>query len=74
MQNSAHLGEIQKNSTERIRVSRRSYEGHEFIDIRIFFEDDTGEWKPTKKGITIAPDKVKKLVDILQSMGADGSR
>ena len=60
------LGEIQKNSTEKIRVSTESYKDHEFIDVRVYYEDDTGEWKPTKKGVTIAPDKVDELVELLR--------
>jgi hypothetical protein len=60
------IGEIQKNSTEKIRVSIESYKGHEFIDVRVYYEDDTGEWRPTKKGIAIAHDKVDELLELLR--------
>jgi hypothetical protein len=59
------IGEIQKNSTEKIRVSIESYKGHEFIDVRVYYEDDTGEWRPTKKGIAIAPDKAVFIYSLL---------
>ena len=41
--------EIKKNSREIIRIGESEYEGHKFVDCRIYF-DDNGEWKPTKKG------------------------
>lgn len=60
------IGEIQKNTTEKIRVSKESYKGHEFIDVRVYFEDDNGEWRPTKKGIAIAPEKVDDLIKLIK--------
>jgi hypothetical protein len=35
--------EIQKNSREIIRIGESEYEGHKFVDCRIYF-DDNGEW------------------------------
>ncbi len=60
------IGEIQKNTTEKIRVSKESYKGHDFIDVRVYYEDDNGEWRPTKKGIAISPDKVDELINLLK--------
>ena len=60
------IGEIQKNSTEKIRVSIESYKGHEFIDVRVYYEDDTGEWRPTKKGIAIPTDKAEELLALIK--------
>lgn len=59
------IGEIQKNSTEKIRVSLSEYKGYQFIDVRVYFEDDSGEWKPTKKGITVSKDNIEPLVKLL---------
>lgn len=60
------MGEIQKNSTEKIKVSTESYKGHDFIDVRVYYEDDTGEWRPTKKGIAIASEKVDDLIGLIR--------
>lgn len=62
------LGEIQKNATEIIRVSKESFKGKDYLDIRIYFQNDEGEWKPTKKGITLSPEKVDELIEILQNV------
>ncbi len=41
---------------EKIKVSKESYKGHDFIDIRGYYENDAGEWRPGKKGLAINPD------------------
>jgi len=58
------IGEIEKNALERIRVTLAEFKGHRFIDLRIFFEDK-GEWKPTKKGITVNKDSINSLIKLL---------
>ena len=46
------MKEIRKNKTEVIRISLKEYQGHKLIDLRVWYEDENGEYKPTKKGIT----------------------
>ncbi len=41
------LTDIKRNDTEIVRVSKREYKGHEFIDLRIYYQDDEGDYKPT---------------------------
>jgi hypothetical protein len=60
------LTDIKRNDTEIVRVSKREYKGHEFIDLRIYYQDDEGDYKPTKKGITINPKLVDELIDALK--------
>jgi hypothetical protein len=62
------VGEIIKKDTEKLIIARKEYEGHPYIDIRQFFLSDTGDWLPTKKGVTVSPKKVKSLIDILQKV------
>ena len=45
---------IDKTETERIQIELKSYKGKEYMDIRIFFKNDEGEWLPTKKGVTVS--------------------
>lgn len=45
---------IQKSDTNQIRIAIKSYEGHEYVDVREYFkEKESGNWLPTKKGFTI---------------------
>jgi hypothetical protein len=61
------IGEMPKNSTEKVRVSIEEYKGYSFIDVRVLYEDDAGEWKPTKKGITVSPEKADNLIELIKS-------
>ena len=40
-------------------------EGVDFISVRIYYQADNGEWRPTKKGITVKPEKVDELIAFL---------
>ncbi|MFH0812845.1 MAG: transcriptional coactivator p15/PC4 family protein [Pseudomonadota bacterium] len=68
------IGELEKNSTSKIKVMVREYKGREFVDVRTYFQSDDGEWQPTKKGIAISPAKVGELVRLLNiaSKNANG--
>ena len=46
------MKEIRKNKSEVIRIQLKEYEGHKLIDLRVWYEDENGEYKPTKKGIS----------------------
>jgi transcriptional coactivator p15 (PC4) len=61
----ALVAKIAKNPTEEVRVSLTSYRGHELVDIRVFFQDDQGEWRPTKRGVSLAVDSVAELRDAI---------
>ena len=57
----ALVARIAKNPTEEVRVSLTSYRGHDLIDIRVFFQDDQGEWRPTKRGVSLSVDSFAEL-------------
>ena len=51
------IKEIKKNSKEVIRISQEEYKGNTFIDLRIYFENEHGEYLPTKKVVNKKKDK-----------------
>jgi hypothetical protein len=61
-----NVGDIERTETEVVRVSTEEFKGRKYLDIRIYFENDEGEWKPTKKGVTIAPDKVDTFIELIR--------
>jgi hypothetical protein len=63
------IGEIERGETEVLRVSTEEYKGRKYIDVRIYFENDAGEWKPTKKGVTIQPDRLDDFLDLIKKAG-----
>jgi hypothetical protein len=59
----ALVARIAKNPTEEVRVSLTSYRGHDLVDIRVFFQDEQGEWRPTKRGVSLSVDSFAELRD-----------
>jgi len=60
------LGEIAKGK-DKIIIALKEFKGKEYIDIRTHFENDDGDWIPTKKGITLSPDSLDEMIDVLRS-------
>lgn len=57
---------FKKNLTEEIRLEILKFKGKKYLNFRIWFKDDDGEYHPSKKGITISTDLVddlKKAID-----------
>jgi hypothetical protein len=46
------MKQIRKNKNEVIRIQLKEYKEHKLIDLRVWYEDEEGEYKPTKKGIS----------------------
>lgn len=44
---------LRKNEQQELVIALRTFQGHEFVDIRIFFGARGQETKPTRKGVTI---------------------
>ena len=60
------IGEIQKNQKEKIIVSTNEYKGHQYIDLRVHYEDEsTKEYKPSKKGIAVNPKILPEVVEMM---------
>lgn len=60
------LGEVRKNSVELIRVIGTEYKGHRFVDVRVYYEDENGEYRPTKKGIALGPETIEPVIELLR--------
>ena len=60
--------DISKNSITIIRIATREYNDKSFVDIRQFYKDDSGEYKPTQKGITLSPEKLSELIEALHKI------
>lgn len=50
-----------KNALEEVRVSVSTYKGKKYVDFRVYYQDDNGEYKPSKKGIAISPELLPEL-------------
>ena len=51
-----------KNSTEEIRLSLREYKERRYLDVRLWYQPlEGGEYRPTKKGITLGLEFIPEL-------------
>ena len=60
------IGEIEKNSQEVIRVTLQQYQGTDVIDLRTYWQNDDGDWLPTKKGISLTAYVIEDVIKLLQ--------
>ncbi len=57
-----------KNPTEEIRASLSSYKGKQYLDLRVYYLGDDGDYHPSKKGITVPPDLLGDLEGRIQKL------
>ncbi|MEW5821086.1 MAG: transcriptional coactivator p15/PC4 family protein [Cyanobacteriota bacterium] len=61
------LGVIERNATEELQIAINEYKSKKYVDLRIFYTNDEGDtWNPTKKGVTVAPDKIDEVIEALE--------
>ena len=44
------VAEMEKGVSEKIVFSVSEFKDKTYADVRVYYEDGEGEWKPTKKG------------------------
>ncbi len=67
------LGTVDKNSREQIRVRAAEYAGHLYIDVRAWWRSKDGDdWKPSKKGVTLKPELISELIEVLRKVENKG--
>ena len=55
-----------KNPLEEIRVSLTVFKKKQYIDLRVYYKGDEGEYHPSKKGITVSLDLFPDLVEAIE--------
>ena len=66
---------LAKNTQEQYRFSLEHYHGRDYADLRIYYlDDDSGEYRPTRKGLTIAPDNWPQFMAALRQLEAQLER
>ncbi len=59
------ISEMEKGWNEKIVFSFSTFRGKNYADIRVYYKDDEGEWKPTKKGVAITVDRFSEFKERL---------
>jgi len=60
-----HLGEWRIRQGLRVRVRLSEHQGKPRLDIRQWYMGDEGEWCPSRRGISIMPEHVGELAQML---------
>ena len=55
-----NYAEIEKGE-DLVKVSLTEFKGRQYVEVRTYYMADDGEWKPTRKGITLSPDLMKQV-------------
>lgn len=55
-----------KNALEEVRASITSFKGKKYLDIRIYYKTDDGDYKPSKKGITLSPALIDEIEEAVR--------
>ena len=59
---------IEKNSRESIVVSETTHMGYDLVDVRVFYKDEAGELKPTRKGVSLHREQVGDVIKALSAI------
>ena len=61
------IASIERSDRERLQIAVNEYKGRSYLDLRIFYTTDGGEnWRPTQKGVTVAPEHLDILMDAIE--------
>jgi hypothetical protein len=54
-----------KRPGEEIRITVEEFQGRMRVNIRTWWQNDFGEWRPGKQGISLTPDQMRALLQAL---------
>ncbi|HMV44774.1 MAG TPA: transcriptional coactivator p15/PC4 family protein [Leptospiraceae bacterium] len=64
------IRDIDKGKGEIIRVEISEFKGKKLLNLRVWYTDANGEYKPTQKGIAIPPDLYEQVRDAINEAGS----
>ena len=63
---SLNIGYMELNSTQKLIFSISTFKGKKYFSVRTWFQAESGEWAPTKKGINLSFDKFEEFEKMIQ--------
>ena len=61
---------LEKNSRESLVINQSEFKGVKLVDVRVFYKDEAGDLKPTKKGVSVRPEQLDALIKALSTVSA----
>lgn len=59
------IAEIKKNAVEKIVFTISKFRNKRILDMRIYYEDNSGQWKPTRKGLALTEERIEPFLEAL---------
>ncbi len=66
---SLNLGFMEMNATQKLIFSISTFKGKKYFSVRTWFQAESGEWAPTKKGINLSFDKFEEFAKRVEVLG-----
>ena len=61
---------LEKNSRESLVINQTEFKGVKLVDVRVFYKDENGDLKPTKKGVSVHLNQLDALIKALSEVSA----
>ena len=61
---------LEKNSRESLVINQSEFKGVKLVDVRVFYKDENGDLKPTKKGVSVRLEQLDALIKSLSEVSA----
>ena len=59
---------LEKNSRESLVINQSEFKGVKLVDVRVFYKDENGDLKPTKKGVSVRLEQLDALIKALSDL------
>ena len=63
------IKDIDKGKGEIIRVEISEFKGKKLLNLRVWYTDANGDYKPTQKGIAIPPELYEQVKEAIKAAG-----
>ncbi|MBP9887805.1 MAG: transcriptional coactivator p15/PC4 family protein [Leptospiraceae bacterium] len=63
------IKDIDKGKGEIIRVEISEFKGKKLLNLRVWYTDANGDYKPTQKGIAIPPELYEQVKEAINAAG-----
>ncbi len=63
---SLNLGFMEMNATQKLIFSISTFKGKKYFSVRTWFQAESGEWAPTKKGVNLSFEKFEDFENMVK--------
>jgi hypothetical protein len=63
---SLNMGFMEMNATQKLIFSISTFKGKKYFSVRTWFQAESGEWAPTKKGVNLSFEKFAEFENMIK--------